>query len=46
MGVAATWYANYNFSTTIEYVRSKINKRETLERLNVNTIGARLQLVF
>lgn len=46
MGVAATWYANYNFSTTIEYVRSKINKRETLERLNVNTVGARLQLVF
>lgn len=46
MGVAATWYANYNFSVTGEYIRSKIARSFTLEKLKVDTIGARLQLVF
>lgn len=46
MGVAATWYANYNFSVTGEYIRSKIDRSFTLEKLKINTIGARLQLVF
>lgn len=46
IGIGATWYMNYNFSTTIEYIRSKINRSKTLERVNVNTVGARLQLIF
>jgi phosphate-selective porin OprO/OprP len=46
IGVATTWYANYNFSVTGEYIRSKIDRSFTLEKLKINTLGARLQLVF
>jgi len=46
IGIAATWYANYNFSVTSEYIRSKIVRSFTMEKLKVDTIGARLQLVF
>jgi len=46
IGAALTWYANYNFSVTGEYIRSKIDRSFTLEKLKINTLGARLQLVF
>lgn len=46
IGFATTWYINYNFSVTGEYIRSKLNKCVTLEKFRVNTVGARLQLVF
>ena len=46
IGFATTWYINYNFSVTGEYIRSNVNKSMTLEKLKVNTLGARLQLVF
>lgn len=46
IGVATTWYANYNFSVTAEYIRSKIARSFTLEKLKLDTVGARLQLVF
>jgi phosphate-selective porin OprO/OprP len=46
LGAAATWYANYNFSVTAEYIRSSIRRSMTMEKLKLNTVGARLQLVF
>lgn len=46
MGVAATWYANYNIAVTAEYMKHHVKKSATLEKLNFDSIGARLQLVF
>lgn len=46
LGLAATWYVNYNFAVTGEFVRSNIVKQVTLDKLKINSIGARLQLVF
>lgn len=46
MGVAATWYANYNFATTLEYMYAKIKQSQNLNKLNIHTIAGRLQLVF
>jgi len=46
IGAALTWYANYNIAVTCEYIKSLVKKRITLEKIHVDTVGARLQLVF
>jgi phosphate-selective porin OprO and OprP len=46
IGMAFTWYANYNIAVTGEYMKHHAKKSTTLEKLNFDSIGARLQLVF
>lgn len=46
VGVACTWYANYNIAVTGEWMNHRVKKSNTLEKLNFSSVGARLQLVF
>ncbi len=46
IGAAVTWYANKNVAITGEYLKHYIKKSVTLEKIHVDTIGARLQFVF